>query len=426
MQTIGSASTLSSMTTDQLIETATTTYLTSRDFNGYPLRNAIEEFGDNILDVVRHAVESGHVTVVFGDRHPNPYIRALSDEPKEDVLARLDAVSIIGACAYPTADHLKQVVDVREYTDQPYALELALGGAQLGHRAFELRVLENYRNDPRFYYDSDDIWGQIYAKDEAQGLAESDNVFLRFGYAYDAADSKYVAVFLWDLFKLQPEAQQLWRMREITRRTILHPDYYRTQVIGDWPERISIYDAFTQELETINRMARAADRPDLFRRDFCSDRPKGFASLLRPTLREFNEFIRLLDSMISDNINLKFFQDDVDFERETERPDGRIQVDRKGSLQILQEWIESKFRPSDPAPMTKIFATFREVRKLRNKPSHSAVEDEFSTHISTNQQDLMVRAYEAIRTLRLILANHPKAKGVEVGEALYKGLIWSK
>ena len=39
----------------------------------------------------------------------------------------------------------------------------------------------------------------------------------------------------------------------------------------------------------------------------------------------------------------------------------------------------------------------------------------------------MVRAYDAVRTLRLIFANWPEVKSgkLEVNEALYKGKIWA-
>ena len=37
----------------------------------------------------------------------------------------------------------------------------------------------------------------------------------------------------------------------------------------------------------------------------------------------------------------------------------------------------------------------------------------------------MIEAYGSIRTLRLMLANHPKTKGYEVPDWLYKGEIWN-
>lgn len=436
------------MSYHDLLERITAHYLESGDFNGLPLHSlaqqgADEERGadmsqliarmleppklpsDEAICAVRELVDGGQVTVVFGDVHPNPHIRALPDEPKTKTLEKLSGPDIGYACLYPTAQHLKAVVSPNEYAGRPYALELALGGAQLEHRAFGLHVLESYRNDPRFSYQTNDISGQINVKSEDSGLKESEEVYLRFGFCYDGDGNRYVAVFRWDLFKLSPEVQQMWRMREVDEITYLHPDYFRSAIMGNFFQHLSMYEAFGRELRVINEMAVAIGRPNLFRHDFVENRPRGFEALLRPTLKEFNDFVRLLDSMISDNINLKFFQGDVALERDVERKDGKVQVERKGSIQVLQEWIEARFRPKEKDPMDDMFATLREIRKLRNKRSHAPIEDEFSTKIAADQRKLMKRAYGAIRQLRLVLANHPGAETVKVGKILADGRIWT-
>lgn len=429
---------------DELLARVTAQYLASRDFNGLSVHALVDTApptdlqemilqmtaepavpSDQTVSLIRGLVEEGLLTVVFGDVHPNPHIRAFPDEPMDVTLAKLSAPNLKHACLYPTAQHLQTVVNPPDYAGRPYALELARGAATLSHRAFDLHVLEPYRNDPRFEYRTNDISGRIFVKSEDSGLSENEEVFLRFGFAYDDADNRYVAVFPWDLFKLSPETQQLWRMREIKRETSLHPDYFRSAIMGDFAQHYSMYQAFGLELRTINEMAAAIGRPSLFRHDYVENRPRAFEALLRPTLREFNEFVRLLDSMISDNIHLKFFRGDVPLERDIERKDGKIQVEKKGTLQVLQEWVEARFRPNDKAPVDDMFATFREVRRLRNKPSHAPTEDEFSTKIAADQRELMKRSYGAIRLLRLILANHPGAELVKVDEHLADGQIWT-
>ncbi|MBL2669435.1 AAA family ATPase, partial [Klebsiella pneumoniae] len=74
-------------------------------------------------------------------------------------------------------------------------------------------------------------------------------------------------------------------------------------------------------------------KPELFRKDYSDDMPKEFGFLLRPTLSEFNNFMLLLDKMMSDNINKKFFEGDVELEIEKEREDGKIVVRPKGTIQ---------------------------------------------------------------------------------------------
>src|SRR5258706_13376016 len=89
---------------------------------------------------------------------------------------------------------------------------LALGGAHLDFRPFELHVLEQYRNDPRYYYQVSDVDGHISVRDEhyfGTEMKDSDKVLLRLGLAYNDLMNRAVAVFLTDLHRLSPEHQQL-------------------------------------------------------------------------------------------------------------------------------------------------------------------------------------------------------------------------
>ena len=47
------------------------------------------------------------------------------------------------ACAYPTKDHLRKVVNINEFRDRPFTLKIALGEPQLNYAAFDLSVLES-------------------------------------------------------------------------------------------------------------------------------------------------------------------------------------------------------------------------------------------------------------------------------------------
>lgn len=199
-----------------------------------------------VINAIRALVESGHLTVVFGDVHPNPHIRALPDEDKNITLTKLSGPNVGSACLYPTSDHLKTVVNLDDYAGRPYALELALGCPQLEHRAFDMHALEPYRNDPRFSYHTNDISGHISVKSDSTGLRDSEEVYIRFGFCYDDDSNRFVAVFVWDLFKISDEAQQLWRMREVNCRTVLHPDYFRSAIMGEFGQ---LYTLLSRESE---------------------------------------------------------------------------------------------------------------------------------------------------------------------------------
>jgi hypothetical protein len=414
---------------EAILEAATNFYLKSHDFNGMPIRDVLGS-GSEILTALEHLILDGRISVVFGDRHPNPHIQAFDPDPTDEQIEKLHG-DLTHACVYPTRKHLSLLVNTQEYAGKPYALALALGEPQLSCRFFELKVLDYYRNDPRFGYQTDDIQGSIGILDAFDGSAEvmdRDKVLLQqFGFGYDRGiTTRVVAVLLWDLFKLSPEHQQIWAANEVSGDYLPHPDFWGS-VCGHWPEKVSIFQAFIEELQEINEMSVLMGRKPLFRQDFKDGRrPPEFGFLIRPTLAEFNSFALLLDKLMSDNINLDFFGDEVSRETLEERPDGVKVAKPKGSITILSEWLEKVVRLKDSEPKDKMLATFRKVRKLRQKPAHAVAENVFDQQYFRDQRQLIIDAYAAVRTIRLLFANHPGTQEHKVREWLYNGDIWTR
>jgi len=411
-------------------------YLESGDFNGISFGRLLD---DTCLSEValRRAlsalIKEEKISAVFGAVHPNSHIRALPDVSIEHQLSALEPAKIDSyhTCLYPLPKHLADVVSRDLYADEPFTRMLALGEPQLAFKAFDLSVLEYYRNDPRYHYDTDDISGRLVISTEfyeSDQTRESDKVLLdTFGFCYDEEMNRGVAVYLRYLRGLSPEHQQVWRAKLLTGSYRLHPEYYRYTIIGDWGTKIPIFRAFTSELRIINQMCDAMGRPRLFRNDFQTSVPREFSFLVRPTLKEFNSFVHTLDKMISDNIDKKFFQNEVPDETETTRKDGKIVVQQRGTLKMLEQWIREQFRTDDWTEIDAALATMNEVRRLRQNPAHRVDENVFDQKYIHEQRALVSRAYDAVRLLRLIFANHPrvKAAGIEVEHHLAEGLICS-
>lgn len=301
-------------------------YLSSGDFNGMPVRRLATNLHVDwaqLVEDLSELIAEEKACVLFSDADTNPHIMRLPAEPKERQIAKLETADS-HACAYPLRGHLEEVVDSSEYEGRPYVLSLALGTPQLSYETFDLSVLEFYRNDPRYSYSTDDISGHVYVGDEyfeSEKLPESDRILLQsFGFCYDQDLKRAVAVFVRYLRHLSPEHQQIWKAKQLEGDFNLHPAYYRNAILGNWGEGISIFSAFIEELKVVNRMARAMGRPRLFKKDFSEEkRPVEFSFLVRPTRKEFNAFVLLLDKMISENINRVFFQDEVPLEYEEVR-----------------------------------------------------------------------------------------------------------
>jgi hypothetical protein len=418
-----------------ILEEVTRFFVRSRDFNGFPVWQLVSKHKktglDGLKQIFRSLVQQDKISLVFGDIHLNPHINAFPDESHEVQLRKLDDTNLLmQACVYPSASHLKTLVDVSLYEGKPFTLRLALGEPQLAFESFDLRVLEDYRNDPRYSYTTDDIQGSISVSDkyyESNEMHPSDQVLLQsFGFSYDSQLHRAVAVFLRYLSDLSPEHQQIWNARIVKGDYKLHPDYIKASM-GSWDLGVSIFDAFIGELHIINDMSKLMGRQPLFKQELdTGNKPREFSFLVRPTLRELNAFIHLLDKLLSDNLNKKFFGDDIPLEREeTRKKDGKIIVREKGTIQLLEEWLSLKVKVQEKEPLDQMLETFKEVRKLRQNPAHAINEDAFNQEYFQQQRELIKRVYRAARTIRLLFTNHPNVRGYKVPEWLQTSKIWT-
>lgn len=400
-------------------------YLQSGDFNGL---GVIQLGVDAGQAEVRELIQNRNLDLVRGDGHPNPHIKALEAEPVEIQLEKIDAHGLEG-CLYPTPEILVSR-GAGDGVVAPYTKALCEGEPQLSFRVFDLRALEWYRNDPRFEFDVDDIHGRILLREGAQ-IAEKPLVrdgleFFEFGFAYNNDLHRAVAAFLRYLHDLPQDQQLEMQKHELEGGYKLHPDFYRTQIIGDFPERISIFDAFLQEQAHINKMCELIGKPHLFRTAFDDyKRPHGFGILIRPTRKEFRDFALQLDQLLSDNLNHAFFAGDIELNRTLTDAAGNVVTQQIGTIQLLQEWLAAKFKLADPKPLEEMFSKIRTVRKARQKPAHVAEDNDFDQKYIAEQRDLMIKAFDAVRTLRMCLENHPYVRGYEIPNHLREGRVWT-
>src|SRR5947207_15023 len=117
----------------RILDSATAHYLSSGEFNGLPVRDILTEYHVDQLQVFRAInalVRDRTACLIFGDRHPNPHIKAFPEETTEAQIAKLrqwrntdkdaepfEVIDIPGKqivfiednlspCLYPTAAHL--------------------------------------------------------------------------------------------------------------------------------------------------------------------------------------------------------------------------------------------------------------------------------------------------------------------------------
>lgn len=417
------------MTRESLLSRATAFYADSSDANGLPVSTLVREGADaeQLLALVTELVHDGELEVVWYETDENPHIRRLPRNfrvPFDELVKRC---SFEYACLYPSTSVIAQELDLSRWNNEPYTRQLWEGGAHLDLVFFELVVLERYRNDPRFGYEQSYFGGSLNVKDKhylSEDFPERDKVHVqRFGIGYDEKKNWVLGVILSDLRGLSAEHQAIWKAHQRYDKCKLNEASFAAWFSGEWVDFISIFEALTEELEVINQMTKSATGKTLFKSVFGTP-PKTYGPLLRPTHREFQNFARALDLMLSENIDKNFFPSKVARVTVKTRRDGTEYEEPKGTIVLLEEWVRTSYRvEGDPAK--EVGAGFREVRKLRSKASHTESDDDFDVKYEDEQRQLMKKVYESVRTLRLILSTHPAAKGVEVSDSLIKGLIRS-
>ncbi|NMY13619.1 Diverged AAA-family ATPase containing protein [Pseudomonas veronii 1YdBTEX2] len=419
---------------DEIYKFTEEKYFTSGDFNGLTLHELLIKLNlgkAEVIAEIRAGIENDVLTI---EHQGNPHIKPFSDVKKDKMIEFLDeSKGETNFCMYPHPKKLESAAAGEFFRDAPFTYELAKGAGQLDFRAFDLSTLEFYRNDPRYHYETNSIQGQICVTDEhfeSEGMPEHDQVLLQgFGFAYDNELNRYAGVILRYLNKLSPEHQRIWAAKQIKKGEVwLHPEYFAMSFQGSWGTKLSIFDAFVQELDQVNKMCERMEKPKLFRDSYCEERIRGFEFLLRPTKSEFGSFVHLLDKMMSDNISKDFFRGDLELERDvTRKSDGKVIVEPKGTIQLLDEWLHKFYRSAEREdPVKELIDTFRKIRKLRQEPAHRIGLDIFDQSIFREQRALIIEAYNAVRLLRMILALHPKVEEdpPQINDWLREGKIW--
>lgn len=399
-------------------------YLESYDFNGIPVGELAKRVGSgqaDVIDALRELIGSETVGIQTPEC-ANSHILRFGFPDIDAQVKSLDAPDEHHTCVYVRPPHLNQFVPDTLHANAPYKRQLALGDPQLSFLAFDLAVLEHYRNDPRYEYNNYDLSGDICIRDEffdAESVAEGDKILLKtFGICFDEDMNRAVAVFLRYLADLSPEHQRIWEARQLRGEFKLHPDYFDSQIMASWDTGVSACDAILGEMRIINEMAVAMGREPLFRDDFGEHgerKPVGFAFLLRPTNHEYQAFASVLDRMLSDNLNRAFFRADIAFEKEVPQGDGRFKIEQKGTITILDEWLRAKCQVDDWADWEAAIAALREVRKLRQGPAHKLDDNHFDQKYFADQRELLERVYRGMRSIRLLFANHPAVRRAEIG-----------
>jgi len=423
---------------EKIIEAIIKYFHESGDYNGISLYNLLEQFDSeqiSMISLLKELISDDTIGLISSRTEMNPHIIRTGFRTKEEQLDSIDEMNMHHTCFYPTKKCLKDKIRENDFSNRPYSKLLALGYPQLEVRHFDLSIIEFYRNDPRYYYEANDIGGSLGVKDEfyeTDKIKETDQVLIQsFGFSYNDERKRGLCAFICDLAGLTSEHQLIWQAKELQSGYKPHSAFYNSQVHNVWPKGVPILSAIIREIYTINLITAMIYKKSLFKEDFGEygeKTPKKWSFLIRPTLDEYNSFINLFDKIISENINKKIFRNMVDQEyEEARKKDDKIIIRQKGSIRMLDEWIRLMCKFPDDTGWTNSINAFKKVRKQRQNPAHKIESDIYDHKYFKLQEEIIDEVWAGLNFLRLVLQHHPKCNTdkLDIPEWQEKNYIYS-
>lgn len=416
------------MSNDQLLDEITSSFISSAEHNGFngvvasTLAQMVEK-PEQLRKTIRELITDGKITAVFARTSINMHIKRLPDLPISEQIELLGIEELNAFSLYPSKEEVERRMDVSAWQDRPFSKTLLLAEPQLAFRAFEMGALERYVADPRYTFKFNDYMGWMSIDDGSyrdEEHPERDKVYLQsFGLGFDRERIPYIVVYLRYLADLSAEHQQYWNSYQASGDIRMSKPYYLSSIRGEFWNNRSIRNVINKEMNLICQLSEAIWGQALFRVLGESETPIGLTSFLRPTSENFNRFVMELDKFLSERIDQSFFKDRCPIEIEHTRPDGKIEIKRKGTLSLLEDWLLKEIIWEDIEAFKKtIIEPLRRVRRLRQKPAHSFTTNDYSTEYYKKRKQLLWDVFNSLSNIRATFARHPLAQEVEIPDWL--------
>lgn len=444
---------------DNVLQTIINHYLESDDYNGLHISHVLKLFPNikvakkticQMIDAEQIAIAGFIKHFPFIDK--NEQIKRINEIPDKYVETtekfKMGPLQVAryskgdpchGIYFYPTEQILDSCLgNNRKYLElPPFSKMLVFGRGQLELLYFRIDVLDRFIEDPRYQIRYGDYLGDI-------NLVEEDplagNGYLKhFGLASNKrSEENLICAFIGDLARLSSQHQYHF-YGLMMQEALYYPDYdfYKNMILCEFSERISIFRAFLEEIVLINRMTMEICQIPFFKHEYSlasTERPNNFHPFQKPTLKSFNNFCCTLDKMFTDNISKDFF---VHFFKKYPNIQNQYVIGKNlGSLGLLTVLISHicKF-PSDESKREALSLVVNvwknKIRTTRSKEAHYITNNNYDVSLFSNFGQILHEAYTSIRTLRLLLSNHPavisaiKSNKIQISGELYTGQIRS-
>lgn len=406
------------MNKSKLLEHIVEFYLNSGDFNGIPMYLLQNYNPDDMVELIN----DGLVETISESEAINPHIKGFEFALTSEQHIANAAGDNGQVCFYPTEKALQSApVD----HSKPYTALLQKGRTQFDIIFFDIEVLERYINNPKYSISDYGYKGSVCLQDTYGEDSLHGEYIKEYGMAYKRCERlmRAVAVFVRDLSRLSSRAQMLWKSFEHADQAeyCVEPGFIKNAIFGAFVTTHWVFNAMLEEMEIINQQCAAIGLPPLFNhvyRTSHNERPDGYGNILLPTLKNYYDFVLVMEKLLVHNISIKTFQKDVGVIRAIDRKneDGTD----KGSLVMFKEWIDQNVHASFDIDAV-IIAPLKKIRKIRQSPAHELYNNKYDIDVYERQKELVDESYEALRAIRSLFMGHPLAKDVKIPAYILSG-----
>lgn len=403
---------------EKILDEIVNHYINSSRFNGVPIYNMDDYDINSIIELINE----GMIEAISECDVLNPHIKGfdlkLSKEHQIESARNLNSHT----CFYPTDKALQTIkIDYK----RPYTALMQTGKAQFDIIFFDVEILERYNNNPKYLIMDNGYRGCISVKDEYYNETEENEYIKDYGMAYIDGDklNRAIGVFAIDLARLSPRIQMLWKGFELENQEEckINSGFIENLIEGRWVTQYWIFHALLDEMKVINKQCEAMELPKLFSHVYgtgYTEMPEGYRSIMLPTLKNYYDFVLVMEKLVVHNISYKIFQKDSLHISKIERKDE--QGKDKGSIVMLQEWLKKNVRANFDMDEV-IINPLKNIRRIRQVPAHELTNNKYDLDVYEKQRELMEETYEAVRAIRMLFMGHPMAKNVKIPKPLLEG-----
>lgn len=277
-----------------------------------------------------------------------------------------------------------------------YAQQLNNGECPYKLVYFEVDLLRNIIDNPRYIINNNSFKYNISITEEYDNDETLDEKYKfildNVGLGFDENNERIFAVLLKELSELHPEMQIRFNAYEVKKKTYVDPSYIKSMNDGEWPDP-SVFSAILYQINQINNIC--ADDETLFKSDYKKKPPIEFNILVLSTKKEYDNFIKIFDIMLSDNINKNFFKGKIDLIEFTNE-NGTKKI-YKRTITLFKEWLGEI--GVSPDTIKKTIKIIKKVRSERSKPSHNIRDNEFDIKYLEKQNKIVLEVYNTFRLL---------------------------